>query len=985
MLLPLVIAVTGLIAIQPEVRAASNGIPSSNTAARAASKKFSTGWAHACVLRDDGFPVCWGGDSDGGINSVYGPQVIGDSPSDMGGGLTRMIPTSSSGAPVRVSQIAAGGGYSCLLDVNGGVRCWGSNSDGQLGIGSTQVTPGIGAAIPLGNVAVQEIVIGGQHRENNNSNHLCVLLVNGTLKCWGNNSAGQLGLGTVTAPNDKIGDAAGEMAALQPVDLGAGVTVSAIASGYNFSCVIASGGSRNLPSGSVLCWGENGMGQLGIGSITGANAKIGDAAGEMGDALTPVNLGTGRSAVAIGATSYGACVLRDNATVICWGANFFGDLGQDLATTVKIGDAAGEVAGLSPINFGLSAGESIVQIASGFAGSCALTNTNRIKCWGSNDKGQLGQGNTTNYGTNTAPMSGLSWIDVNLSAGEDVMVISLAGRYACVYTSLAVVKCWGRNSGSSYGSGALGIGTITAPDDNIGDAAGEMGSALRAVDYTPTTPVETTNLVGTGSSGSFSITFAAPPSTYGAITGYDHQCRSLPSGGASTAINFAGSPLTLSFVNSTAVVNGTGYRCRIRALTAAGPGVANYVDVVAGNPLTVTASSHTLIVGANAPTITGTPSVNGVSRSGETCTTTYTSSSPVGTYPTTCSGGSVATYGITYVAGVITVNASTTTTTTTTTTVPIAPASNPNVAVSVTTTTIPRPSAPSLVTSANQATLTAAAGSAVAVINGRTVAVETIKVSTDASSAEIQETAKEIVAEISKLLPAGAKNDIKIVNTADGAELTNLLVNPDDPSEKLNVPVESVTLVKAGNAAVLISALNQTNLPAEVVSGGVIQVTRGGIVAARAYGLPGSQTGEIVLMSTPRLLKRFTVASDGSYNGQVPLPKDISFGSHTVVMATADAKVSLGIKLVRTRMQFRIKRTIATNIFLNRAGVKKNAGKVTVTSSGRCRASLTRVRMSAKPGACYITVKQTAKGNNPAVFTRYTVQVVKKLIKPKKR
>jgi hypothetical protein len=324
----------------------------------------------------------------------------------------------------------------------------------------------------------------------------------------------------------------------------------------------------------------------------------------------------------------------------------------------------------------------------------------------------------------------------------------------------------------------------------------------------------------------------------------------------------------------------------------------------------------------------------------------------------------------------------------TTTTAPVAGGSTPS--TTAPTTTVPSAggtsaAAPTLVTSANQATLTAAAGSAVAVINGRTVAVETIKVSTDASSADIQETAKEIVAEISKLLPAGAKNDIKIVNTSDGAELTNLLVNPDDPSEKLNVPVESVTLVKAGNAAVLISALNQTNLPAEVVSGGVIQVTRGGIVAARAYGLPGSQTGEIVLMSTPRLLKRFTVASDGSYNGQVPLPKDISFGSHTVVMATADAKVSLGIKLVRTRMQFRIKRTIATNIFLNRAGVKKNAGKVTVTSSGRCRASLTRVRMSAKPGACYITVKQTAKGNNPAVFTRYTVQVVKKLIKPKKR
>ena len=66
------------------VSALTSGIPSSNTTARAASKKFSTGWAHACVLRDDGFPVCWGGDSDGGINSVYGAQIIGDSPSDMG-------------------------------------------------------------------------------------------------------------------------------------------------------------------------------------------------------------------------------------------------------------------------------------------------------------------------------------------------------------------------------------------------------------------------------------------------------------------------------------------------------------------------------------------------------------------------------------------------------------------------------------------------------------------------------------------------------------------------------------------------------------------------------------------------------------------------------------------------------------------------------------------------------------------------------------
>jgi len=133
------------------------------------------------------------------------------------------------------------------------------------------------------------------------------------------------------------------------------------------------------------------------------------------------------------------------------------------------------------------------------------------------------------------------------------------------------------------------------------------------------------------------------------------------------------------------------------------------------------------------------------------------------------------------------------------------------------------------------------------------------------------------------------------------------------------------------------------------------------------------------LMSTPRLLKTFTVSANGTYTGQVPLPKDISFGSHTVVMATANAKVSLGIKLVRTRMQFRIKRTIGTTIFRNRAGVvKKGGGKVTISASGRCRANSKVVKMAAKPGACYVTVRQAAKGKNKAIYYRFTVSVVKK-------
>jgi hypothetical protein len=288
------------------------------------------------------------------------------------------------------------------------------------------------------------------------------------------------------------------------------------------------------------------------------------------------------------------------------------------------------------------------------------------------------------------------------------------------------------------------------------------------------------------------------------------------------------------------------------------------------------------------------------------------------------------------------------------------------------------------VTSSNQAALEAEPGEAVALINGRPVQVEVVSVPAVATPTEELRVAQNIVATINSLLPTGATNSIRAISTPTGAELTGMMVNPDDPREKLNVPIEAVKLIKAGeNAAVLLTGLNQTNLPATSDAKGALEVTRGGIVAARAYGLPGSETGEIVLMSTPRLLKTFTVGANGTYVGQVPLPTNISFGSHTVVMATKNAKVSLGIKLVRTRMQFRVNKVISTRLFKNRAKVKADGGKVTVSARGRCKANSKRIVMAKKPGGCYITVRQAAKGSYKSVYYRFTVSVVRKL--PKKK
>ena len=87
--------------------------------------------------------------------------------------------------------------------------------------------------------------------------HSCALLDDGSVKCWGRNSYGQLGIGNTT----QIGDGEGELRGLSTVDLGSGRTAVSITAGKWHTCAL-------LDDGSVKCWGDNGYGQLGIGNTT---------------------------------------------------------------------------------------------------------------------------------------------------------------------------------------------------------------------------------------------------------------------------------------------------------------------------------------------------------------------------------------------------------------------------------------------------------------------------------------------------------------------------------------------------------------------------------------------------------------------------------------------------------------------------------------------------------------------------------------------
>ncbi len=214
------------------------------------------------------------------------------------------------------------------------------------------------------------------------SESTCALLDDARVKCWGANADGQLGLGDL---NDR-GDGPGEMGdALPALDLGTGRTATALAAGSYHGCAL-------LDTGQVKCWGENGSGELGLGDTS----TRGDGAGEMGDALAPVNLGTGRTATGVTVGRTHTCALLDGDEVKCWGYNADGQLG--LGDTEHRGDDPGEMGDALPA-VDVGTGRTLVAVTTGDLYSCALLDDDTIKCWGNNANGSLGLGDTMERGS----------------------------------------------------------------------------------------------------------------------------------------------------------------------------------------------------------------------------------------------------------------------------------------------------------------------------------------------------------------------------------------------------------------------------------------------------------------------------------------------------------------------------------------------------------------------------------------------------------
>jgi alpha-tubulin suppressor-like RCC1 family protein len=349
-------------------------------------------------------------------------------------------------APIVDDQrlITAGGLHTCAVLDTGHVQCWGANANGQLGNGTTAISP-----VPqeVDGITTALSVTGG-------STHTCALLYGGTVQCWGNNGSGQLGNGRTSPPDAPVlkpvvvQDDHDGNPATNTVDL-SGVT--AIAAGGFHTCAVRTGGE-------VACWGHDGSGQLGNGSGGGTSylpAKV--VHDHDTDTTTPMVPLTGVTAVAAG--EYHTCALIGaTGAVKCWGNNGSGQLGNG-ATPLPAPDRTSA----TPVTGIPDGGHKATALTAGQAHTCAVLDDGTVRCWGQGFFGQLGN-NTSGDGNDTStPVKAKRDIDGDptFTPGDigDIVGVTAIGAgqfHTCARITGGTVRCWGQN-----GRGQLGDGTTS--------------------------------------------------------------------------------------------------------------------------------------------------------------------------------------------------------------------------------------------------------------------------------------------------------------------------------------------------------------------------------------------------------------------------------------------------------------------------------------------------------------------------------------------
>ncbi|MGH7659241.1 MAG: RCC1 domain-containing protein, partial [Gemmatimonadales bacterium] len=284
---------------------------------------LTAGSAHTCGISTDREAWCWGSNASGALGIGTTSRDLAE-PALVAGGH-------------RFTMLDAGVGFTCGVTVDQRLYCWGSNGHGELGDGTREPH-----SIP------EEVSGDGRYRMvSAGLVHVCALSAHQDVFCWGLNDFGQLGDSTLTP-------------ALVPIPIAGGHTFSQVRAGHFFSCGLTD-------AGEAWCWGSN------------ISFEMGNGSNDIEPVVAPEPVATSNRFTRITSGAFHSCALRTDRSLMCWGANTNGKLGNGTFVATVLPTV---VAG--PFRF--------IDVSSGGNFTCGLAADDGAYCWGSNQLGQLGNG-----------------------------------------------------------------------------------------------------------------------------------------------------------------------------------------------------------------------------------------------------------------------------------------------------------------------------------------------------------------------------------------------------------------------------------------------------------------------------------------------------------------------------------------------------------------------------------------------------------------
>ena len=355
------------------------GLPDGETGAGGAAgtgvSMLAVAGSSSCALLEDGAVWCWG------AGAIVGSEPVGSA-----------TPVRVEGLSEGIVAIAMAGGRSCAVSAAGAVVCWGYGAESPL-------EPNEFSSVPVAVTGLSGAATGVTVGEG----HACALLSNGTIECWGSNAAGQLGTGAIS---DNLAEPASVIGIDDAIEVVAGVT---------HTCAMRA-------SGALYCWGNNNFGEL--GTVLGASFDP-----------VPKEVSAVGQVIGVAPGWDHTCALRVDGTVSCWGNNFRGQLGDG---TQNDNPYPNTVPGLS----GVTAIDSTLDHV------CAVLAEGGARCWGTNLDGQVGNGESGDFAqTSPAEVAGLG-------AARSVAV---GYHHSCAALLEGGARCWGANDEGQLGNGESGL------------------------------------------------------------------------------------------------------------------------------------------------------------------------------------------------------------------------------------------------------------------------------------------------------------------------------------------------------------------------------------------------------------------------------------------------------------------------------------------------------------------------------------------------